>query len=115
MFKNNMIYLIIIILFIAIFECIAQGCLKKYYNNPLPANKYLYFLAICAYSIICLLLIQSYNYKTMGLVNVLWSGISVLVILSLGVFYFGEKITTLDKIGVGLVLVGISFIVYENN
>jgi multidrug transporter EmrE-like cation transporter len=49
----------------------------------------------------------------MGLVNVLWSGISVLVILSLGVLYFGEKITMLDKIGVCLVLVGIGLIVYE--
>ena len=49
----------------------------------------------------------------MGIINVLWSGISVLVILSSSMLFFGEKITTMDKIGVVFIILGMFFISYE--
>jgi multidrug transporter EmrE-like cation transporter len=49
----------------------------------------------------------------MGLINVMWSGLSVLVIVSTGVLFFNEKITNLDRIGIFLVLLGILCILYE--
>ena len=108
------ISLLTLVLLISISECIGQSCLKKFHINPLPKNNYLYYLAVLFYSIVCLLLLLSYKYKSMGLVNVLWSGISVLVILSSGILFFNEKITILDKIGVILILLGISCVVWEN-
>ena len=52
----------------------------------------------------------------MGLVNVVWSVISVLLVLNSGILFFHKKITTLDKLGIVLLLVllGISLIVCEN-
>ena len=106
--------LLLIVLLISISECIGQSCLKKFHINPIPQNNYLYYLAVVFYSLVCLLLLISYKYKSMGLVNVLWSGISVLVVLSTGILFFHEKITFLDKIGVFLILLGITFVVWEN-
>ena len=112
--KQETISLLTILLFISISECLGQSCLKKFHIDPLPKNNYLYYLAVLFYSIVCLLLLISYKYKSMGLVNVLWSGISVLVVLSTGILFFHEKITFLDKIGVFLILLGITFVVWEN-
>jgi multidrug transporter EmrE-like cation transporter len=56
---------------------------------------------------------MSYKYKGMGLINVLWSGLSVLVILSTGMLFFGEDITRMDMIGAAMILAGIGFVVWE--
>ncbi len=106
--------LLLLLLFISISECMGQSCLKKFHLNPLPKNNYLYYLAVLFYSIVCLLLLLSYKYKSMGLVNVLWSGISVLVILSTGILFFHEKITFLDQMGVFFILLGIACVFWEN-
>jgi multidrug transporter EmrE-like cation transporter len=55
----------------------------------------------------------TYRYKNMGIVNVLWSGISILVVVSAGMIFFDEKITPLDQIGIVLVIIGIACIMWE--
>jgi multidrug transporter EmrE-like cation transporter len=112
--EKETITLLILVLFISLSECMGQSCLKKFHLNPLPNNNYLYYLAVLFYGIVCLLLLLSYRYKSMGLVNVLWSGISVLVVLSAGALFFHEKITFLDKLGVLFILLGIGCVVWEN-
>jgi len=102
---------ILIILLISISECLGQSCLKSLFNEP--KKYYLYFIAVIFYSIVCYLLFLSYKYKSMGLVNVLWSGISVLLILSIGSIFFNETVTRLDILGVILVILGIMCILGE--
>ncbi len=58
---------------------------------------------------------MSYKYKGMGIVNVLWSGISVLTVISTGIIFFNEKITKLDWIGIIFIILGIFFILYEGS
>jgi len=89
-----------------------QSCLKHLHNN---GNKQFYIFAVFFYSIVCYLLLQTYKYKGMGIVNVIWSGLSILVILSSSVAFFGEKITTMDKIGIVFVIVGIFLILFEGS
>lgn len=108
---NPRLILLGIVVLISISECLGQTCLKTYYNNP--NRGYLYFLAVIFYSIVCLLLLLSYKYKGMGIINVLWSGISILVIVSTGIVFFNESITELDKLGILLVVLGIACIVWE--
>ncbi len=107
---NNYLVLIFIIILISICESFGQSCLKKFYENN---EIQFYISAIIFYSIICYLLIQSYKYKGMGMVNVIWSGISVLLILSTGIIFFNEKITKMDTIGIIFVILGLFFILYE--
>lgn len=103
--------LLSIIVLIAISECIGQSCLRRLFEDP--SKTHLYITAVIFYSIICYLLFLSYRYKGMGLINVLWSGISVLVIVSTGVILFNEKITKLDIFGIFLILSGIYCILIE--
>lgn len=78
-----------------------------------PSKTYLYAAGVVSYSVVCYLLLLSYNYKSMGLINVMWSGLSVLAVLAAGVLFFHERITTMDAVGVVLTLAGIALIVAE--
>lgn len=104
-------FLLVIVLLISICELLGQSCLKYLHNN---GNKqHFYIFAVLFYSIVCYLLLQSYKYKGMGIINVIWSGLSILVILSSSIAFFGEKITTMDKIGIFFVIVGVFLILFE--
>ncbi len=106
----NYLNLLFIILLIAVCECLSQSCLKKYKTD----NKIIFYItAVILYSMICYLLVMSYKYKGMGIVNVLWSGISVLGVLSAGIIFFNEKITKMDWIGIVFIILGIFFVLYE--
>jgi drug/metabolite transporter (DMT)-like permease len=105
------ITLLIIILLISISEGLGQSCLRTLHNEP--KQYHLYFAAVLFYSIVCYLLVLSYSYKGMGLVNVLWSGLSVLIILSTGALFFNETVTKLDIAGVIFVILGMMCILWE--
>ena len=110
---SPIVSLIGILVLISLLECVGQSCLLTYHKNP---SKWLLFLTgVLFYGIVCLLLVLSYKYKGMGIINVLWSGISVLVIVSVGMLFFHEKITPMDWVGVLLVLAGIGFITWEGD
>jgi small multidrug resistance pump len=107
------IVLLLIILGISLCELMGQSCLKYFnINNDKP---HYYAFAILFYAMVCYLLIQSYKYKGMGIINVLWSGISILVIMSGSILFFGEKITTMDKVGVLFIILGIILVMYEGS
>jgi len=111
MLPTHSLYLALVVLGIVIAECVGQSCLKTLFNNP--DKTHLYFAGVLSYGVVCYLLILSYRYKSMGLVNVLWSGLSVLAVMTAGALFFHERITTMDMIGTALVLAGIAFIVAE--
>lgn len=103
--------LLLLVLAISISECLGQSCLKTYHKSP--EKTHLYIAGVLFYTIVCALLVMSYKYKGMGLINVLWSGLSVLVILSTGVIFFDEGITRMDMIGAGMIVAGIGFVVWK--
>lgn len=105
--------LLLIILGISLCELMGQSCLK--YFNVNKNKPHYYAFAILFYAVVCYLLIQTYKYKGMGIINVLWSGISILVIMSGSILFFGEKITTMDKIGVAFIIFGIILVMYEGS
>lgn len=105
------VYLLLVVLGIVIAECVGQSCLKSMFNDP--SKSYLYVAGVVSYGVVCYLLLLSYNYKSMGLINVLWSGLSVLAVLGAGALFFHERITTMDAVGVVLTLAGIALIMAE--
>lgn len=100
-----------IIMLISISECLGQSCLRIFYKNP--KNVAYYAIAILFYSIVCALLVLSYRYGGVGIVNVLWSGISVLTILGVGMAFFNETITTMDIFGIFFIILGIMLVLWE--
>lgn len=83
--------IIIIILLIVICETTAISCIKRFHNQTRSIQYFL--LAIIMYSMVCFLLHRSFYLKdSMGMVNVIWSGISVLAVALTGILLFKEKI-----------------------
>jgi multidrug transporter EmrE-like cation transporter len=107
MLLNN---LLVIIILISSVECVAQGCLKTFFNN---SQVYLFVISVVCYVIVCYLLVRSYQFKSMGLVNCVWSGISVIFILMVGYVIFSEAINIRDIVGVILIIIGTWLILYD--
>lgn len=109
--KDIRIYLFLIML-IVLCETTAQYHLKK----SKLLNSYLCLLVgILLYAVICLLLLQCYKYKDMGITNFVWSIISIISILITGYLVFGEKITKYDMMGLILCIVGLYFIFIKDH
>jgi multidrug transporter EmrE-like cation transporter len=102
--------IIVIIVLISLFECIAQGCLKKFFKN---SKLFFFGIGVICYAAVCYLLVRSYHFKSMGIVNCIWSGVSILFIVSIGCIFFNESINLQDFVGILLILIGIWFILYD--
>jgi drug/metabolite transporter (DMT)-like permease len=101
-----------LIFLIVILECLAQGCIKqtKLTNN----NKYL-CISVLAYLAICLCLVKTYEYKSMGIINLIWSCLSILFIILTGVIFFHEKLTINDYIGMIFIFIGLYFVFMKDH
>lgn len=97
------LYLLIFVLCIILFECCAQYCLKKYSK----CNSMLWFLlGYALYGFILILLVISFRYEKIALVNIMWGSISA-CLLSLSAYYFyGEELTWMQIAGILVILIG---------
>lgn len=102
------VVLIVVLLFIVLSESTAQFCIKKCKTTQ---KWYFLGLAVIMYGFVCLGLYKVYDYKTMGIVNLMWSCMSIVAIALVGIIYFHEKITFYDLLGVVFVFVGF-FLIY---
>lgn len=102
-----MLKIILIVILITLIEATSMSCLKEYQRN----NKYLYLVsAMFLYSLVCLLLVNIYSIGKIGLINVLWSGLSVVVVLIFGIVFFKETIHFHDVVAIILIVTGISIV-----
>jgi multidrug transporter EmrE-like cation transporter len=106
--------LLSIVFLIAFFELIAQSSVKYFHKTEKTQYSY-YFIAILSYCVIAYLLTLSYDHKGMGITNLLWSGITIIVILIAGMILYDEKLSNYDIMGLCLILSGTGFILYEEN
>ena len=97
-------YRIILILMIVLSESIGQYFIKKYNQIPKPIY---YIYGIFFYLIVIFILSKVYSNSPLGIVQLLWSGLSVLSVLIIGHFIFGEEITSNEWIGIILIISGI--------
>tara|TARA_B100001287_G_scaffold208068_1_gene177039 strand:- start:105 stop:482 length:378 start_codon:yes stop_codon:yes gene_type:complete len=97
-------HLVIIIAAIVISETFAQYYIKQYHEIP---SKYYYMMGIGFYTLVVYFLNKSYDYTTMGMAQVLWSGLSCISILMVGRIFFGEKVDANEWIGMTLILLGV--------
>lgn len=95
------------VVFVGLFEALAQSSIQSAERFQ---NKSYIGLAVVSYAVVCILLYKSYQYKGVGIVNVLWSGVSIVLMISIGYFIFGERITFVEWIGVVCILIGMCII-----
>ena len=110
--NNEGILLLYIIVAIVFFEAVAQLCVKKSKLNG--DSKYL-CISVFAYFIICLLLLRAYSYKTMGIVNLVWSCLSIITIILIGIIFYHEKITKFDIVGIVFIFIGLYFVFMKDH
>lgn len=104
---NEKIIIVGLLLLIVGSEAMAQYCLKR---CKLTQKWHFYLLAVLCYALVCFGLYNMYGYKTMGIVNLLWSCMSIIAIILIGVIFFHEAVTIYDMIGVAFVFIGFGFI-----
>jgi len=93
-----------ILIGITVLEIFAQTFVRTYYEN----NKkvYWFFLAWFFYGLLIYLLYKAYDYTNFAIANAIWSALSIIGITLVGVFYFKESISTMEIIGIVLIIIG---------
>ena len=105
-------YYLFLIVVIVFFESIAQYHIKKSKIN----NNLLYVLiAVASYGVICLLLHKCYDFMGMGITNFVWSVLSIVSIITIGIVIFNEKITRFDVLGMILSITGLYLIFIKDH
>lgn len=99
--------LIGILLFIVGTESCAQYFLKKCKTTQ---RWHFFLIAVFFYALVCLGLYNMYDYKDMGVVNLMWSCLSIISIIMIGVIFFHEEINWFDIMGIVFVFIGFGFI-----
>ena len=96
------------ILLVVIAETTAQYNIKE---SLIKNSNMRFIFAICAYAFVCLFLRQIYFHKgAVGITNVIWSILSIVSILMIGILFFHETINKYDIFGIVLSVIGLYFI-----
>jgi multidrug transporter EmrE-like cation transporter len=103
----NYLYIIAYVLIIVIIECFAQICLKKYSNEK---SIHLLLIGAFIYAIIAYLLVLSFSFEKMAIINVLWGGISAIFLTLMAYYLYNEKINSYQLLGIIIVLIGTTII-----
>ena len=107
---NNVTILLILILFIVACEAAAHS----YANDLLHTGNYWYlFAGAFLYMIVVYLLSLSHKYANMGIVNAIWSGLSVIAIASVGWFIHGQKVNAEQAAMMGVIAIGVAYLAVD--
>jgi len=113
--------LVILILMITVSEAVGQFLLNLYHLAPYKnITHYGPFPVICLpfvtwllYGLCTFLLLRSYEYSTMGKVEVYWDALSALIVPVIGVIYFSNNINIIGWTGIVLIIIGTMILGYE--
>ena len=104
--RSHFYILITIVLVIAILEICGQTCIREFRKNG--SFQYIVFGALL-YMVVVVLLFHSYKYHGMGMVNLLWSCLSIILAIAVGYFIFEEKVNKNTGIAVVLAICAVYF------
>lgn len=89
---------------IVLCEALAYFALKHY---SLSRNPLLFAVGVACYGIVCLFLVKTFAFKDIGVVNVIWSVVSIVAIISVGALAFNESLSWKEAAGVAFAMVGV--------
>lgn len=110
--RQQNVVVLIIIMFIVAFEAGAQYCVKM---SRTSENAMFLIPAVTLYGLVCGGLYCSYEYRGMGVVNAIWSALSVIAVTSVGMYFYHETLTKNDMAGMVLILVGLYFVFVQDH
>lgn len=99
--------LLVLILFIVSCEVCAQSCA----NYLKHTNNMMYLIAGgLFYLLVIFLLSKAHAIAPMGIVNAIWSGLSIIAIASVGHFMFDQKLATDQMAMLGVIAIGVGYL-----
>ncbi len=90
-----------------IFDLIGLSLAKIWSIKLTPV--YLIMTIIC-YAIMAIFLAFSFKYEGAAITNIIWVSLSAIGMTAIGYFIFHENITTLQFIGIGVIMIGLIII-----
>lgn len=101
---------LILILFIVACEAVAQSCANRMRHTGSVA----YLIAGgLFYTLVVYLLSKAHEHAPMGVVNAIWSGVSIITITSVGYIAFGQKISIDQLSMMGVIAIGVAYLALE--
>jgi multidrug transporter EmrE-like cation transporter len=97
-------YLILLVLLIVLFDCVAQFCLKKYAKH---STLHWFLIGALIYGGIAFLLALTFNHQKLALVHVTWGGLSAIVLSIMAYFMFQERLSKIQIAGIVIILIGL--------
>lgn len=85
-------------------SALAPVAVKKYIET---SNYYFILVACIAYIVSIITFVYIFKNKNVSVLFTIIKGLSIVLVISYGVIFFGEKLNTIEWIGVCLVLLGI--------
>jgi len=95
---SSYIVIILYVLVIVSLEVCAMSCFKSSIEDWR-----FYILGVFLYSMVGLVLIQTFKLTGMAFTNALWSGLSVMATTTVGVFYFKETLHLHDYLAIAMI------------
>lgn len=95
------------VFFTALFEAFAQSSVQWAHRYQ---STWHFLLALMCYAVVCFFLYVAYNYQGVGIVNALWSGMTIVMMLAIGYFVFEERLTRWEWVGVAFIVTGMLII-----
>lgn len=86
----------------------------KAYNLGWIQWRGILLVSMLVYSMQPLLFLQSLQYSSLTVMNLLWDVMSDVVVTAIGVFYFSEKLTKFKKLGVFFSIISIFLLTWHD-
>ena len=100
-------YLLVgLVVSISLLEICGQTCIRKYRQE---GQTHFIIFGVSLYLIVIALLFHSYKYHGMGIVNLLWSCLSIVMAILVGCFVFHETFNHYMAIAVAFALTAVIF------
>lgn len=104
---SDTLMLMVLILFIVACEACAQSCANNMSHTP---NIMFLIAGGLFYMLVVYLLSLAHKKAPMGIVNAIWSGLSVIAISSVGYFIFDQKLANDQIAMMGVIAIGVAYL-----
>ena len=102
--QPSIFYILLLVVVIVCIENMSQYFLKNY---TIDKKLHFFIYGVILYAIIAYILTLTFKYEKMVIVNILWGGVSALLLTAMAYVLFDEKLTIREIIGILVIFAGI--------
>ena len=99
--------------YLASIDAVVMTLLKMKFLGTLGGS-WVFPFSFAVYGSQALIFYKTLAIESMGIMNILWDVISDILVALIGVYYFGETLNTIQILGIGLSMVGMSMLRYKS-